>query len=820
LAGLLALVTFCTGMLPAVGPPEGQPGQAASIAQGAQAGSPDPAQLRVVVNKYCVTCHNERLKTAGLLLDQADIANVSTGTPTWEKVIRKLHSGAMPPVSAPRPEPAVINSLTRYLETSIDSAAAAKPEPGRPALHRLNRAEYVNAIRDLLALEIKPEDLLPADESTAGFDNVAEGLTVSPRLLERYVSAAEEVARMAIGDKTAQPLVEIFDVPRYLMQDDRMSEDLPFGTRGGIAFKYHFPLSGTYSVKIRLQRDFRDRIRGLGEAHQLDVRVDGAKVKSFSVGGLRLGRSAPVFSTAGQGDPEQEHYELTADDALEGRFEAQAGAHLVQVAFARQFVVPEGALQYVNAKPAALPRLIPYDYAEYKGGDPTVHSVAIGGPFSAKGVGETASRQKIFICRPAGRQDEEPCANKILSTLARRAYRRPIRQDDMAPLLGFYRTAGAKGGFEAGIAAALERILVGPEFLFRIERDPPGTEPDTAYRLSDLELASRLSFFLWSSIPDDELLSIAESGKLTEPTILAQQVRRMLADARAKALITNFTSEWLYLRNIPSARPDPDVFPQFDENLREAMRTETELFVESIIHEDRRVTDLLDANYSYLNERLARHYGIPDVYGSHFRRVSLPAEQRGGILGHAGILMVTSYANRTAPTIRGNWVLENILASPPPPPPPNVPSLAENRATRDMSMRQRLEQHRANPVCATCHAQMDPLGFALENFDAIGKWRTADGKAKIDPSGTLPNGTAIDGPAGLRKMLLGKQNEFLHALTEKLLTYAVGRPVEYYDQPAIRRIVAESAAGENRWSALVTAVANSAPFQMRRSQQP
>jgi mono/diheme cytochrome c family protein len=789
-------------------------------AAGPETADPAPSQYRAVLNKYCVTCHNEKLKTAGLMLDKADMANVPADAPVWEKVIRKLRTGAMPPAGMPRPDSATYTAVASYLETAIDREAAANLNPGKPALHRLNRAEYVNAVREILALDIDGAALLPADESSNGFDNLGEGLSVSPMLLERYVSAAAKVGRMAVGNRAAQPLFETYELSRFLMQEDRMSEDLPFESRGGLAVRHYFPLDGEYVVKIRLQRDFRDRIRGLGERHDLDVRVDGARVHLFTIGGEVKGKSAPVFSTAALGDPEQEHYELTADDALEARFQAKAGMRMVQVAFLKETWAREGALQYVDGKPEAFPHLTPYDFQEYKGGDPTVDSVSIGGPYDAKGLSDTPSRRKIFICQPAGVKDEETCATKILSRLAHQAYRRPVTAEDMRILLEFYkRGRRGKGGFEEGIESAIERILVGPEFLFRIEAVPDGTPAGSAYRISDLELASRLSFFLWSSIPDDQLLNLAESGKLREPVVLQEQVRRMLADPRSRSLVTNFASEWLYLRNLASVRPDPDAFPEFDENLREAFQKETQLFFESIMREDRPVLDLLDANYTFVNERLARHYGIPDVYGSHFRRVMLRDGLRGGLLSQGSILTVTSYANRTAPTIRGKWVLENILGSPPPPPPPNVPSLKDTKDTRALSMRQRMEQHRANPACAVCHTRMDPLGFALENFDAVGRWRTVDGKTTIDPSGALPDGSKFEGPAGLRKVLLGKRDEFVSTVTEKLLTYALGRPVDYYDQPAIRKIMREAVSNDYRWSSLVIGIVNSTPFQMRRAEQ-
>ena len=794
-------------------------------------------QYRAVLNRYCVTCHNDKLKTAGLTLEKIDTGKVSDGGPVWEKVIRKLRAEAMPPAGLPRPDRATYNSFATYLETALDRAAAAKPNPGRPiALHRLNRSEYANAVRDLLAVDINSASLLPADESTDGFDNNGGALTVSPLLLERYMSAAAKVSRVAVGDRSTRPAFETYTVPKALMQEDRMSEELPFGSRGGIAIHHYFPLDGEYVIRIRLQRDFRDRMRGLGEPNQLDVRLDGARIKLFTIGGERKGKSAPVFSTAQLGDPEQENYEHTADAALEVRFSAKAGRRLVGVAFVNQSAEPEGALQYVNSKPESLPHLSLFDLMEYKGGAPDVDTVAIGGPYDSKTLEETPSRQRIFVCHPAVNADEISCARKILSPLARRAYRRPVTEEDVQTLLGFFKAGrdpkNNGGGFEAGIETALERILVGPEFLFRIERDPANTAPDTAYRISDLELASRMAFFLWSSMPDDTLLDLAARGKLSDSEVLRLQVRRMLADSRSEALVTNFAAEWLGLRNLRSAKPDPDAFPDFDENLREAFQKETELFFESIAREDRSVMDLLSANYTFLNERLARHYGIPNIYGSHFRRVTLSNESngigalRGGLLTQGSILTETSYANRTSPTIRGKWVLENILGAPPPPPPPNVPSLKDNKEVQALTMRQRMEQHRANPACAVCHSRMDPLGFALENFDAIGRWRAAEGKSLIDSSGALPDGTKFQGSDGLRKVLLDKREEFARTVTEKLLTYALGRGLEYYDAPAVRQITREAAVSTGdpsgqpyRWSSLILGIIKSTPFQMRESEE-
>lgn len=765
---------------------------------------------RAVLDQYCVTCHNERARTAELLLDTADVENIGEGPELWEKVVKKLRTGAMPPAGMPRPDESTYESLATYLETALDRAAAANPNPGRPVLHRLNRVEYTNAVRDLLAVDIDGETLLPADDSRYGFDNIGDVLTVSPLLMERYLAAARKISRLAVGDPDVLPVFETYNVPKYFVQDDRMNEDLPFGSRGGIAVRHHFPLDGEYLIKVRLAKNSRDYIRGLGEPHHLDIRLDGVRVKRFTIGGENYGRSAGIFSSAAMGDPEQEVYERTADEILEVRFVAEAGPRLVGVAFLKETSVPEGPL---------LPRMTQYDLLQYKGGAPGVASISIGGPYNAKGMGETPSRRKIFGCRPKAVKEEEPCAREILSTLARRAYRRPLTEEDIQTLLGFYRAGLSNGGFEAGIRRALARMLVGPEFLFRVELDPENVAPDTAYRISDLELASRLSFFLWSSIPDDQLLDLAEGGKLKDPVILEQEVRRLLGDWRSKALVSNFGGQWLQLRSLRSVSPDPETFPYFDDNLREAFRQETKLFLESLLREDRSVLDLLNADHTFVNERLARHYGIPNVYGSHFRRVKLEQVERRGLLGKGSILTVTSYANRTSPVLRGKWVLDHILGTPPAPPPANIPDLVESdKDGKALSMREAMEQHRANPVCATCHSQMDPLGFALENFDGTGTWRTTDADAPIDSSGVLPDGTLFQGPAGLQKVLLeSKKEEFITTVTDKLLTYALGRGVESYDAPAIRSIIREAAPNDYRWSSLILGIVNSTPFQMRRS---
>jgi mono/diheme cytochrome c family protein len=771
------------------------------------------APHRALLDQYCVACHNDALNTAELSLDGIDVEQVGDNVAVWETVAMKLRAGAMPPVGVPRPDPADHDALVAYLETELDRAAAENPNPGRSVIRRLNRTEYSNAIRDLLAIDTDAVDireLLPPDESAQGFDNIGSALSVSPLLMERYLASAQKVVRIAIGDPTIQPVLESYDVPKYLMQDQyRMSEDLPFGSRGGISLRHHFPVEGDYVVQVRLQRMARQSIRGLhDEGHEMEIRLDGERVSQFQVGGEDVG-AFEYFKSNRPLDAAQEEYERTADEDLEIRVHATAGTHLVGVSFQKEAYLPEGPLQ---------PRLTQIEYAQFTGGLPAVGEVIIGGPYNATGVGDTPSRRKIFVCNPDSVPEQAACAKEFLSNLARRAYRRPVTDEDVEILLGFYEANRSSGGFEAGIEAALERLLLDPEFLFKIERDPEGVAPDTAYSISDLELASRLSFFLWSSIPDEELLSLAEQGRLSEPEILEQQVVRMLGDTRANTLVSDFAGQWLLLRNLSSFQPDPEAFPYFDDNLRDAFQRETELFVDSLLHEDRSVTDLLDADYTYLNERLARHYGIAGVYGSRFRRVSLSDEKRKGLLGHGSILMATSYPKRTAPTLRGKWILENILGAPPPPPPPDIPALMETGAGgKALTMREQMQQHTTNPSCSVCHARMDPLGFALENYDAIGLWRSTDGGSVIDATGELPGGEKFQGPAELRQLLLSKREQFVGTVTERLLTYALGRELEYYDGAAVRRIIHESAPTDYRWSALILNIVKSSPFQMRRS---
>ena len=660
----------------------------------------DAAPHRATLDRYCVVCHNERLRTAGLALDAADLVDVAGDAAIWEHVIRKLRVGAMPPPGRPRPDRGDARVLVTYLEAALDRAAALDRGVGRTeTFHRLNRAEYRNAVRDLLQVEVDVSALLPADDADEhGFDNMAAVLSVSPALLERYLSAARKISRLAVGLAPPVPSVETHRIPLLLYQDDRLSEDLPFGSRGGIAVRHRFPVDGEYSVRLRLQRTYTDYIRGLGTPQHLDVRVDGRLVTRFTVGG-----GAPPHATAAPasfagntplfGHPDWEAYVLGADEDLEVRFRAEAGERVVGVSFERRQWETEGVLQ---------PRQTGFPLAinERWQGNAAVDSVEIGGPYSAAGPGDTASRRTIFSCHPDRGDVAEACAREILGRLARRAYRRPVTDGDVDLLLGFHERRARTDGFEAGIQLALQRLLTDPEFLFRVERDPVDAAPGTAYPVSDLTLASRLSFFLWSSIPDEALLDAAIAGELGDPAVLEGHVRRMLADPRSSALVENFVGQWLLLRNIPSVTPDPNIFPTFDENLREAFRRESELFVEHVMREDLGLAELLDADYTFVNERLAAHYGIPGVYGNRFRRVPLD-RRRGGLLGHGGLLTVTSYPNRTSPVLRGKWVLENLLGTPPPPPPPDVPSFPERGPGGEpASVRELLEMHRESPACA------------------------------------------------------------------------------------------------------------------------
>ena len=769
---------------------------------------------RALLDRYCVTCHNERLRTAGLELDTADAADVSADPALWEKVVRKLRAGAMPPAPRPRPDAATYVRVIARLESELDAAAAADPNPGRTeAFHRLNRAEYRNVVRDLLALDVDVAELLPADDGSYGFDNIAGVLGVSPTLLERYLSAARQVSRLAVGNPGLSPTALTFRRSADDAQDARLA-GLPFGTRGGMAIPYNFPVDAEYRIRVRLSRDTADNLAPFTDRHELDVSLDGEHLQTFTVG-------EPAPEGASRNGPEYREWRVRqrrVDENWVLRVPVPAGPRTLRVAFRKK----------TSAYPETLRQPYLRPYTNTTGGDtryqPYLESVVITGPYEASGappVVETPSRARIFTCRPPAGDEvaAHACARDILSTLARRAYRRPVTDRDFDVLLAFYDDGMRGGGFEAGIELALRRLLAGPEFLFRVVRDPADAAPGTNYRLTGLELASRLSFFLWSSIPDDELLDAAVAGRLHEPEVLEAQVRRMLADERASALVENFAGQWLYLRNVPALVPDENRFPDFGEALRRAMQRETELFVESVMREDRSVLDLLTADYTFVNERLARHYDIPNVYGSHFRRVTLPDATRRGLLGHGGILAATAYPTRTSPVLRGKWVLENLLGTPPPLPPPDVPSLEETTGEgRPLSMREAMEQHRANPVCASCHRLMDPPGFALEQFDAVGRYRTRnEAGAPIDASGVLPDGTPFEGAAGLRDALLKRPDLFVTTLTEKLLTYALGRGVEHYDAPAVRAIVRDAERDDSRFSSIVLGIVESMPFQMRRS---
>ena len=753
---------------------------------------------QALVNQYCVACHNTTLLSGGLALEAMDVAAAAAHPDVWERVLRKLRANAMPPTGMPRPDAASMNAFVTFLEQSLDSVAVNEPNPGRtPALSRLNRTQYQNAIRDLLALEIDVSSMLPVDNASYGFDNV-NVTDLSPTLLERYLSAAQKISRLAMGAPLPSPLSHVELLAADLTQEEHL-EGLPFGTRGGTVFAYNFPLDGTYNIDVRLARDRNENVEGLSEAHELEITLDGERLGLFEVTPQRSERFATFY-----------YSDESAGTGLEVEIPVTAGAHTVGVTFLRK----NGALLESTRQPY----IAHFNRDRHPRTQPAVHSVSIAGPYDTSGVTETASRRQILICQPEAVAEEAACANSIISNLARRAFRRPVTEGDIAPVLEHYHAAAASSGFEAGIETALRALLVNPEFLFRVEHDPTGLESGSVYALSETDLASRLSFFLWSSIPDDELLTLAEQGALRDPQVLAQQVHRMLADPRAHALVSNFASQWLYLRNLDGVDPNTRLFPDFDDNLRQAMRKETEMLFAHMMQEDRSVLELLSADYTFLNERLAKHYGIPNVYGDHFRQVSLPADsQRSGLLGHGSILTVTSYANRTSPVLRGKWVLENILGIPPPPPPPNVPALSESETeVKVLTMRERMAQHRANPVCATCHTVMDPIGLTMENFDAIGRWRADNADhLTIDVSGNLPGGEPFAGVAGLRAALLQNPDAFVGTMSEKLLTYALGRGLEYYDGPAVREILRSTSNNDSRFSAMILAIVNSTPFQMR-----
>jgi mono/diheme cytochrome c family protein len=747
------------------------PSHPEAIAQQPSASSSAPSSTqRALVDKYCVTCHNQRTKAAGLTLDAVDLSNVPASPQIWEKVIRKLRGGMMPPVGMPRPDQTALTSLASYLESSIDAAAAADPHPGRTVLHRLNRAEYGNALRDLLALDVDVASFLPPDEEAYGFDNIGAVLGMSPALMERYLSAAWKISALAVGSPKITPAIETFRVRSDLSQNDHI-EGLPIGTRGGLLVRYNFPVDGEYIIKPRLYRETVNIIRGLEVAHDLEITFDGERILLARFGG-RDDELANYFNPTAAGDELEKRFQI--------RVPVKAGPHAVGVAFLKKSSAPTVEL----LQPFLRERIDPITPV----GIPEVDKMTIEGPFNVTGSGDSPSRRRIFTCRPtgspgnAGNNDGLPCARTILSTLGRRAYRRPMTDAELERLLTFYRDGHAKEGrFDAGIENALAFMLVSPQFLFRFERDPENAAPGTVYRIGDVEL----------------------------------QVKRMLADQRARALGSNFAGQWLYLRNLKSHQPDEDLFPDFDDNLRQALKRETELLFENIVLEDRGILELLDASYTFVNERLARHYGIPNIYGDQFRRVNVPGDYRRGLLGQGSVLTLNSYANRTSPVTRGKYVLTNILGTPPPPPPADIPPLDE-KPGKAASMRDRMEEHRKNPSCSGCHKLMDPIGLALENFDGIGRWRTTDAGARIDASSTLWDGTPVDGPAGLRQAILSRPEQFVGTATEMLLTYALGRGLEYYDMPVVRSIVRGSARQNFRFSSIVAGIVKSVPFQMRK----
>ncbi len=784
---------------------------------------------------YCVTCHNDRVKTGELTLEHADLADVPKSAELWEKVIRKVRAGMMPPAGMPRPDAATLEGFVGYLESSLDRAAAANPRPGRTALHRLNRAEYANAIRDLLALEIDATALLPPDDESSGFDNIADVLTVSPSLMERYLSASWNISRTALGNVALAPSTITYRVRPDLSQNQHI-DGLPPGTRGGMLIDHTFPVDAEYVIKLRMWRNTFDLMRGMEDPHDIEMAMDGERLVVVTVGGREdFGSMAENPGTFG----------AELDRRLTVRLRVKAGTHKIWATTVLKSHAPRDDL----IKPFLRTTVDGLDIM----GDPSVDRITIEGPFAASGPGDSPSRRKILSCRPASVSQEQACARQILTALGRQAYRRPMDRASLDVLMDFYgrgrKSGPSTGGFERGIESALQFILASPEFLFRVEPDPPSRSalrrdesasrsalrrdesasrsalrPDTSspqvYQLGDIALASRLSFFLWSSPPDDQLITLAAQGRLKQPPVFEQQVRRMLADPRSKALIDNFAEQWLHLRNLKNSNPDLAAFPDCDDNLRQSMQEETERFFDSIMREDRSVMDLLNADYTFVNERLARYYGIPNIYGSRFRRITVP-DNRRGLLGQASILTVTSYPNRTSPVERGKWILTNLLGVPPQPPPPNIPPLPESGTDGKMvSLRERMEKHRTNPVCAGCHRAMDPIGFAMENYDGVGRWRSKEDGQPIDPKGTLFTGASVDGVAALRAEIAKRPDVFVGVLTEKMLTYAMGRGIEHYDMPAVRKIVRDARASNYRFSSIVLGVARSVPFQMKEISAP
>ncbi len=762
---------------PALVPPAG-PVAAATAAQPSGPATPPDDLLKATLDRYCLACHDDRTRTAGLTLAGVGDGPVGEQAAVLERVLHKLRAGEMPPAGRPAPDAGDREQLVAWLESGLDGAAAERPDPGSPAIHRLNRAEYRNAVRDLLGLDLDHARDLPADDSGYGFDNIGDVLTVSPLHVEKYVAAARRVSRLVVGTGAPVPVVQRYRPAGGPGWDGEIA-GLPPNTRGGILFNHHFPFDAEYAIQVRVRGR---RAPGMPPP-KLDVRIDGARVRLIDA-------------------------DFDAEEANQGsrifevRMALAAGEHEIAAGFLTEYARREGA-------GGGTTNGVSVDYA------------LVGGPYGATGPGDPESRRRLFVCRPVAGEPEGPCARRILTTLARRAYRRPVTDADVDPLMRLFAMGRADGGsFDHGVEMALSGVLVSPSFLFRAPAAPAGARPGDVYRLADVDLASRLSFFLWSSIPDEELLQAAEQGRLAAPDELSRQIARMLADPKARALVENFAGQWLHLRNVADWTPDPERFPHFDDGIRHAFQRETQLFLEHLVRDDRSVLELIDADYTFLNEGLADFYGIDGVEGGYFRRVPLAGTGRGGILTQGGVLMVTSYPTRTSPVLRGKWILENLLGAPPPPPPPDVPELEVEAGSSAGGLRAALERHRANPACAVCHARLDPLGFALEHFDAVGAFRAEDDGFAVDASADLPDGTVIAGADGLRAMLLDRRREFVEALAEKLLTYAIGRGLEARDRPAVREIRRRVESGGYRFSALVSAVVDSVPFGMRRIPEP
>jgi len=757
-----------------------------------------PQSQRALLDKYCVTCHSQKGKDSGLVpvaLDKLDLSRVASDAEIWEGVVRKVNAGVMPPPGSPRPDRAASDGLISWLAVQLDRAAQDNPYPGRAPLHRLNRTEYSNAIHDLLDLEIEAASLLPADDSAYGFDNIADALGLSPSLQERYVSAAMKISAMAVGDERSSADGSTYRIKQDVSQDQHI-EGLPLGTIGGTQIRHNFPLDGEYVFQAKLYRTNLNIMRGLESAHEIEFTVDGERVLLARVGGPE-DLEALFQKPTDTGD--------AVDARLRFRLPVKAGPHVVSVAFLQESQA-SGAGRYRHYLRSSVDN---FDWS----GQPHIQTLTINGPFDATGLGSTPSRKRIFVCRPANVRAESDCAKQILSTLARRAYRQPVADADLQAIMSFYESGRKSGGFDAGIRSGLQRILASPRFIFRTEADPA---PGTMHRVTDLELASRLSFFLWSTIPDDRLLQIAAGGTLNKPAVLEAEVRRMLSDPRSQALVENFAGQWLRIRNLRTFVPNSDLFPDFDDNLRQAYKRETEMLFDSIIREDRNVLDLMTADYTFVNERLARQYGIAGIYGSQFRRVAVSDPARRGLLGQGSFLAVTSHAERTSPVLRGKWILENVLGLAVPPPPPNVPPLKERViGEKPRTMREQMAEHRASPVCASCHKVMDSIGFALENYDAVGAWRSEDADAPVDASGDLADGTHVNGVVELRAALLKKPELFVGTMTEKMMTYALGRGIDYRDMPAVRTVVRDSGRENYTFSSLVMGIVRSVPFQMK-----